>query len=173
VLKGDVDSYALIVERYETKLLRYAGYLLKDPDQAADAVQEAFIKAYINLRSFNLNKQFSSWIYRITHNEAMNLVKKHKKTFSFSDLDINNDTLAVNYAYGANLDKMFLKKEVQGCLQKLHVKYQEVVVLYYFQNQSYEEISDILHIPKSTVGVRINRAKKLLKTACEAKGVNI
>ena len=79
VLKGDKEMYAVLVERYEARLLRYAMYLLKDYDIATDAVQDTFIKAYINLFSFHLNKSFSSWIYRILHNESMNLSKKTRK----------------------------------------------------------------------------------------------
>ena len=79
VLSGDVDAYSLIVERYESKLMRYATYILKDYDVASDITQEAFIKAYINLHSFKLDKQFSPWIYRILHNGAMNFIKRNKK----------------------------------------------------------------------------------------------
>lgn len=172
VLKGDSDSYTFIVERYEAKLLRYAYFLIKDHDKAADIVQETFIKAYINLRSFHLNKQFSSWIYRIAHNETINVIKKHKKTSTFSELDITGDDFAVDYSFGKAIDKMFLKQEVRQCIKSLDAKYSEVVALYYFENLTYNEISDILHIPASTVGVRIGRAKKILKEVCTKKGVN-
>jgi RNA polymerase sigma-70 factor (ECF subfamily) len=173
VLGGDKDSYSQIVERYESKLLRYVTYLIKDYDQAADVVQDTFIKAYINLRSFKLNKQFSSWIYRIAHNETINAIKKSAKTSTFSELDITGDSFAVSYSFGNAIDKMFLKKEVQQCLKTLDVKYSEVILLYFFENLSYEEISDILRIPTSTVGVRISRAKKILKIACTGKGVEL
>ena len=173
VLGEDKDSYSQIVERYETKLLRYVIYLIKDYDQAADIVQDTFIKAYINLRSFNPKKVFSSWLYRIAHNEAMNAIKKAKKTSTFSELEISGDHFAVEFAGAHNLDKMFLKQEVQECLKTLDVKYSEVIALYFFEHMSYEAISDVLHIPSSTVGVRINRAKKILKAACQGRGVKL
>jgi RNA polymerase sigma-70 factor (ECF subfamily) len=173
VLGGDKDSFSQIVERYEAKLLRYIVYLIKDPDQAADILQDTFIKAYINLRSFRLNKQFSSWIYRIAHNETINAIKKSGKTSTFSDLNISGDDFAVDFSFGKAMDKMFLKKEVQRCLKTLNVKYSEVILLYFFENLSYQEISDILRIPTSTVGVRIGRAKKILKAACMGAGVKL
>jgi len=173
VLGGDKDRYVQIVERYEVKLLRYISFLIRDYDQAADILQDTFIKAYINLRSFRLNKKFSSWIYRIAHNEAINSIKKSAKTVNFSKLDINDDSFAVDFSGAHVIDEMFLKKEVRQCLKMLDVKYNEVIVLYFFENLSYDEISDILHIPSSTVGVRINRAKKILKAACSGRGVRL
>lgn len=170
VLKGDKDMYAVLVERYEAKLLRYATYLVEDYDAASDIVQEAFIKTYVNLKGFNTGKSFSSWVYRITHNEAMNAIKKNKKTATFTQLEKDEDDFFVDSKFAENIDKIFLKKEVQDCVKSLELKYQEVIALYFFEHLSYEQISDVLRIPKSTVGVRINRAKKLLKEVCSRKG---
>jgi RNA polymerase sigma-70 factor, ECF subfamily len=172
VQKGDKDMYALIVERFELKLLRYAIYLLKDDDIAADVVQDSFIKAYINLQSFNVNKKFSSWIYRIVHNEAMNFIKRNKKQHSFSDLETEEDEILADYDLEHTVDKGLMKKSVQKCLKNIDIKYQEIIGLYYFEGLKYEDISDILHIPTSTVGVRINRARKILKQVCQNQGVS-
>jgi RNA polymerase sigma-70 factor (ECF subfamily) len=169
---GDKDMYAVVVERYEQKLLRYAIYLLKDHDVAADIVQDTFIKAYINLQSFDVNKKFSSWIYRITHNEAMNHIKRYKKSFSFSDMQKDGDDFLADYTLEKVVDKNLMKASVQKCLKVVDIKYQEIIGLYYFEGLKYEEISDILHIPTSTVGVRINRARKILKDICESQGVS-
>lgn len=166
VIDGDKEKYSILIERYEAKLIRYAQFLLKDYDNALDVVQEAFIKAYINLNSFNRSKSFSSWIYRITHNEAINFINKSKKSHSLSSLDKDEDEFYFENDFDEHLDKLFLKKEVKKCIAKLDIKYQEVIVLFYFERLSYEQISDILHIPKSTVGVRANRAKTSLKEIC-------
>ena len=77
------EAYAEIIKRYQGKLMRYAKYLVSDDERASDAVQDAFIKAYINLNSFDTKRKFSSWIYRIVHNETMNLMNKHKKEKPF------------------------------------------------------------------------------------------
>jgi len=76
---NDKEVFAIVIERYEDKLLRYAKHLVTDEHKAVDIVQESFIKAYINLNSFSTTKKFSSWIYRIVHNQAMNVVKKYNK----------------------------------------------------------------------------------------------
>jgi len=171
ILDGDKDMYAHIVERYENKLLRYATYLLKDYDVASDAVQETFIKAYINLRNYNLNKRFSPWVYRILHNEAMNIIKRNKKTTTINSVNEINDDFMIKFSADKSIDRKILHKNVHECLRKIDIKYQEVLALTYFENLKYDEISDVLHIPTSTVGVRIKRGKEMLKRICEDSGV--
>lgn len=171
VLEGDDNKYALIVEKYEAKLMRYATYLLKDYDVASDAVQESFIKAYVNLRNFNLKKQFSPWIYRILHNEAMNVIKRSKKTMTIEAINESEDDFFVHFGTDIVMDKKMLNANVRKCLREIDIKYQEVLALTYFDNLKYDEISDILHIPSSTVGVRIKRGKEMMKQICRSKGV--
>ena len=98
------ETYAEIIKRYQKKLMRYATYLLNDDDKAADVVQESFIKAYENLNSFNSNKKFSSWIYRIVHNQAINLINKHKKETPMLD---NFD-----FDSGVNVEEEYTKGEI-------------------------------------------------------------
>ncbi len=159
------ELYAQIIKRYEDKLIRYAEYLIGDHDKASDAVQDSFIKAYINLNGFDVKKKFSSWIYRIVHNEALNLIDKHRKTVKL-DPDIDFDS-------GLNIEDAYIKEELVAhahtCLQEIDVIYREPLSLYYIENKSYEEISDILRLPMGTVAVRINRAKAILKKLCQKK----
>ena len=163
VTKKDKELYSEIVKRYEEKLLRYAGYLVSDSHLAADIVQESFIKAYINLNGFDRKKKFSSWIYRIVHNEAMNAVKKQKKHSPiYENIDLDS---------GINLEDKIIIKEMKGkthkCLSRMPVIYKEPLSLFYLEEKSYEEISDILRIPIGTVGTRVNRAKILMKKICQ------
>lgn len=171
ITEGDNDMYTVIMDRYKDKLLRYATYILKDYDVASDAVQETFIKAYINLRSFNISKQFSPWIYRILHNEAMNVIKRSKKTISIGAADEVNDNFLIHFSTDKKIDKALLDSNVRKCINKIDIKYQEVIALSYFENLKYNEISDILHIPTSTVGIRIKRGKAILKKICQNNGV--
>ncbi len=163
VRNQDQELYRYLIDRYQAKLLRYALYLTADDDQAADVVQEAFIKAFVNLQSFNTKKKFSSWLYRITHNEAMNILNRHKQ-----ELPILKD---IDFASDIDLEDDFIKKELEGraqrCLAQMPVIYKEVLTLYYLEEQSYEEISDILRIAIGTVGTRLNRAKILMKKLCQ------
>jgi RNA polymerase sigma-70 factor, ECF subfamily len=163
VRSDDRDLYAIIIDRYKDKLLRYATNLVHDNDRASHIVQDSMVKAYINLNGFNTKKKFSSWIYRIVHNEAMNVLKKYKNEVSIlDDFDFESDQDVV---------KDFEQKEmivhVEKCLKSIPLIYSEPLSLYYLDDKSYEEISDILRIPMGTVATRISRAKKLMKNICQ------
>ena len=163
VRSSDQELYAVIMERYQNKLLRYATALTKDEQRAVDVVQEAFIKAFINLEGFNTQKKFSSWIYRIVHNEALNIVKKYQKEIELSD--------DIDFVGNEDTERDFEQKEMMAllekCLASIPLLYSEPLVLYYIEEKSYEEISDILRIPMGTVATRIRRAKILMKHICQ------
>src|SRR3989344_4369418 len=90
VQNGDDDAFATLIDRYEHKLIRYAHrFLFYDRDSVEDVVQEVFIKVYVNVESFDATRKFSSWIYRIAHNELIDTVKKNReRPLSFFDPDI-------------------------------------------------------------------------------------
>jgi RNA polymerase sigma-70 factor (ECF subfamily) len=162
VRTSNQDLYSVIIDRYQKKLVRYVSNLIKNEDKAIDVVQESFIKAYVNLNNFNTDKKFSSWIYRIAHNQAINLAKKYQKeTPLLEDWDFKSDD---------DIEKDFEEKEiiekVEKCLKNIPLLYSEPLSLYYIDEKSYEEISDILRIPMGTVATRINRAKKIMKNIC-------
>lgn len=159
----DKEVYAEIIKRYQAKLMRYASYIMRDEHMSADVVQESFIKAYINLNGFNTRKKFSSWIYRIVHNEAMNALNKHKRQRPIDD--------QFEFDSGVNLEDKFIRNELisqaHRCLEQMPIIYREPISLFYLENKSYEEISDILRIPIGTVGTRVNRAKGIMKKICQ------
>ncbi len=160
---SDQELYAILVERYQHKLLRYAQNLIHDEHKATDVVQESFIKAFINLQGFDTKKKFSSWIYRIVHNEAMNSIRKHQKEISLPE--------DFEFASSENIEADFEQQEivdaVQTRLKELPIIYAEPLALRYLEEKTYEEISDILHLPMGTVATRINRAKNLMKHLCQ------
>ena len=165
VQNGDGEAYGALIERYQDKLTRYARKFLFDADDAKDIVQDVFIKAYENIQSFETTRRFSPWIYRIAHNEFVNALKKRKSQHIAFDFDV--DTLFPNLAAPEETDSAALERDmratVEKYLEKLDVKYREPLILYYLEEMGYKEISDILQIPTSTVGVRLARANKSQK----------
>lgn len=163
IRSNDPELYAVIIERYKNRLLRYVGSLVIDENIASHIVQDTFIKGYINLNGFNIKKKFSSWIYRIAHNETINAIKKYQK-----EVPILDD---FDFESGEDITKDFEKREtvaqVEKCLREMPIIYREPLSLYYIDEKSYEEISDILKIPMGTVAIRISRAKKLMKHLCQ------
>lgn len=165
VQKGETEKFGEIVGRYEKKLYWYIKGLVNQKDEEVeDLLQEVFIGAYENIREFDTKKKFSSWIYRIAHNKAIDFFRK--KRVKIADIDIGEwDELfeAGNKLFEEIEIELEEKKKLGRIIGQLEVKYKEVVLLYFFEDKSYEEISDILQIPSSNVGVMLFRAKKQLK----------
>lgn len=164
VQQGDIQSFGLLVERYEEKMMRYARKFLFGYQDREDQVQEVFLKAYTNIQSFDHNRLFSTWLYRIAHNEFINAIKKKgREPFPFLD----PDTLFPHPISRDNPHKDLSERETKEMLDKildrLDAKYREPLVLYYFEDLDYQKISEIMRIPVSTVGVRLARGKALLK----------
>jgi RNA polymerase sigma-70 factor (ECF subfamily) len=162
IQENNGKSFEELIDRFEKPLLRYAFRLSGDMDMSEDIIQESFISAYKNINSFDASRKFSSWIYRITHNFAINNIKKNSKTIPFENDQIKDDRNRISEK-SLEIDLEKDKKMLESNLNLLSVKYKEIIVLRYFEDKSYEEISDICHIPISTVGVRISRGLKILK----------
>ena len=165
VQNGEAEAFGELVERYQGKLMRYARKFLLESDDAQDIVQDIFIKTYENMQSFDASRRFSPWIYRIAHNEFVNALKKRSASHTVFTFDI--DTLFPHLAAPETADSASLERDVrqtlEGHLDKLGAKYREPLILYYLEGMDYKEISEILQIPVSTVGVRLARARGMLK----------
>lgn len=163
VQSQDQEFYFVIVDRYKDKLSRYVGSIIKNQAKTKDIVQETFIKAFINLRSFDKSKKFSSWIYRIAHNEALNILKKNYKEVPFEeDFDIKSEEDII-----LDFEKKEMYIKIEKCMYDMPLIYREPLNLYFLEEKSYEEISDIIRVPMGTVATRINRAKILMKKICQ------
>ena len=167
VQAGKVDCFGILIERYEEKIKRYARKFLADHEDINDTLQDIFLKAYENIESFDRKRKFSTWLYRIAHNELVNTLKKKKKSLPLFDLDVFLPFSLHDRTLEENIDKKEIGQIIDKCLDKLAPKYREPVILYYFENLSYQEIADVLEIPLSTVGIRIKRAKEKMKKICE------
>lgn len=162
IRKNNPELYGEIIKRYEVKLTHYLRKFIRDADELEDVLQEVFIKAYRNLYGFDVAKKFSPWIYRLAHNEAINQIKKYKKE-SFSLDEKEWEIIDEKIDIIGKIDAEFNKIKIKEAMTKLDAKYRDPLVLYFFEQRSYEEISDILRVPVSTVGILIMRGKNKLK----------
>jgi RNA polymerase sigma-70 factor (ECF subfamily) len=169
VRNHDQEAYGEIVDRYQEKLIRYVFQLLQDEHKAQDVVQDTLIKAFVNLRSFNSRKKFSSWIYRIAHNESINYLKKYKKEVKIKSEGWFERIVDDNGNVEKEFEKKELRENIRKSVKKLPINYRSVVTLHYFEDKSYEEISDILRIPIGTVGTWLGRSKKVLAKMLKGK----
>ncbi len=164
VQRGDTEAFGVLVERYEPKMRRYARRFLFGYDDAKDVVQDVFLRAYVAINSFDASARFSPWLYRIAHNLFINTIKKRgKEPLPLLDFDGFFPHLGSPPTPHDELEEAETRAALETKLGALDPKYREPLVLYYYEGLSYDQIADVLHLPQSTVGVRINRAKQQLK----------
>jgi RNA polymerase sigma-70 factor (ECF subfamily) len=168
------DYFLYLVQRYEAKLARYihriTGFGKEDIE---DLLQEIFLKIYLNLNDFDTNLNFSSWAYRITHNEAVNCLKKNSKRKTVSLETDEEDIVSLIEVLKSDVDipketaQKELAEKVRGIIYSMPEKYRDALVLRFLEDKDYSEISDILKKPIGTVSVLINRAKEYFKKLAE------
>jgi len=165
VQQGEVDVFVFLVKRYEEKISRYCRRFIQS-EEIDDIIQTVFIKAFININSFKVELKFSTWIYRICHNEIINFLKK-KKTLPLFDFDIFLPYHPKHQTIREDLEdkvaNQTLITQLDNHLSELPTKYKEALLLFYFEGLSYKEISQIVKAPVATIGARISRAKKILQ----------
>lgn len=175
IQSGKIEFFGILIERYEDKIQRYSRKFLSDQEDINDVLQDIFIKVYKNIQSFDAKRKFSSWLYRIAHNELINALKKRKKNpLPLFDLDIFfPQYFHSNNSFNQQMERQGIREIIDKCLDKLELKYREPIILYYFEELSYKEISDVMQIPISTIGIRIKRAKETMRQICKKLGYNL
>lgn len=165
----DKNAFNPLVEKYSEKIRRYIARVIGNWDEAEDLTQDVFTKAYENINSFNPKLKFSSWLYRIAHNESVNFIKKHYRfrQVEFKE-EIKNKLLVDENILDKILDKDNAKLINKG-LYQLKTSDREILELYYFENKKYLEIADILEMSVNSVGPKIKRAKDKLKKILKEK----
>ncbi len=158
------DDFVYIVDKYKEKLASYIKRLTNaSTEDVEDTLQEVFIKVYLNLNDFDENLKFSSWIYRITHNQVISRHRKLKARPEGYAVGIDDklaNSLMAEADIKGQVDNRILQKTINSVLNKINEKYRDVLVLKFLEEQSYQEISDILKKPLGTIASLINRAKQ-------------
>ena len=162
-LENDRDAAGALVDRYQQRLFNVALRMLGNVQDAEDVTQTVFLNAFHRLRSYDPRFKFFSWIYRMTLNESLNMLKRRKPTAPLEDdLDILEP--------GAADDRTEAEDRVGRALLGLTPNDRAVVVLRHFVSFSYQEIADVLEIPVQTVKSRLFTARERLRLAL-AEGV--
>lgn len=175
----DTSAFTELVLRYEAKLLRYIKRLgIRNAEDGEDVLQDIFIKVYKNLNGYDSTLSFSSWIYRIAHNEAISFYRKKTVRPEGHQLADSDDVLMwlpadTDTTAERLFDVAVNASVVQTALSTLEAKYRDPLILRYFEHKEYDEISDILKIPIGSVGTLIHRGKKQLQDAIEPDQITI
>jgi len=164
---SDRDQFLYLVERYKGRLLSYIRRLTSaSQEDAEDILQEVFIKAYLNLNGFKPDLKFSSWIYRITHNQVISQhrrLKARPEGYLTTLEDGAVQTLVAETDIISELDIQMTKEKIASALVHLPEKYREIIILRFFEERDYQEISDIIKKPLGTVASLLSKAKIALK----------
>ena len=156
-LEGQRDAASGLVDRYQKRLFNVALRMLDNVQDAEDVTQTVFLNAFLELRTYNPRYKFFSWIYRMTVNESLNMLKRRKPTVTLDDeFDIR--------APGAAPDRAAeVQDRVEKALMSLKPDDRAVVVLRHFVSFSYQEIADVLEVPVRTVKSRLYTARERLR----------
>lgn len=160
--KGDPLAFEAIVIRYQDRIYSLCRYLLRDPRDAQDAAQDAFLKSYKALKDFRPESSLYTWIYRIAVTTCLDYQRKLRRESP------RNEPLAEDLPSDAPFpDQLYESREstevIQGALQKLPEKLRAAIVLREMEGLSYEEIAEVLHTSVGTVKSRISRAREDLR----------
>lgn len=169
-MNGNLDAFDELIEKYQKTAYNIALRMLKNPDDAMDISQEAFIKVYKSIKTFNFESAFSTWLYRIVTNTCLDFLrKKNANVYSIDnpiqtdDGEIERDIPDSSDGPEEALEKKLTKELVNNAINKLDENHRIVIILRDIQGFSYEEISNILDCSIGTVKSRINRARNNLK----------
>ena len=167
-LRGDRKALAKVVEKYQKPLFNAAYRILGNPEDAADATQAAFLKAFEHLDSFDPKYKFFSWIYRIAVNESINQLKRNRQHEPLPE-----SAVAAERGPYSTAEDGDLKHWIQDGLMALSDEYRTVIVLRHYSDFSYREISDMLKIPEKTVKSRLYSARQSMKERLLANGIQL
>ena len=165
-LAGDRAAFAELVRRYERPLFNVALRTLGDREEARDATQSAFVKAWVHLATFDRQRRFFSWLYRITLNESLNRLRGRRPAAPLDERLVDSQRTPVECAERAER-----ARRLERAMAQLTHSQREVLVLRHWLDLSYDEIADALQVPAKTVKSRLFSARTRLAELLRALGV--
>ncbi len=170
----DEAMFVELVDRYEAKLRRYVCRIASFPDEEVEEIlQDVFLSVWKNLRGFDPQIKFSSWIYRIAHNQTISLFRKFKTRGRDQESELTPELfLPTAENFVTDIDSKIDACLVQTALEEMPSKYREVLILRFFEDLSYDEISDVLRCSVGTVSTLVARARKKFRAIAETLNIS-
>ena len=163
IVSGQKELFRLLVKRHEQAVYGMGMSFFRNSEDAADFTQEVFLKTFRNLSRFEGRSRFSTWLYKITYNTAINSVTRKKEYHSLVEDEIAGD----NDTPERKLLKGLARDAVQEAITELPERFRICVDLFFFYDRSYQEIEAITGYPVNTIKSHVFRAKKLLREKLE------
>jgi len=178
-LAGSQDAFREVVLRFERPVYSLIVRMVQDPSTAEDLAQEAFVKAYRSLHTYDASRKLSSWLFKIAHNTTIDHLRRHvPDTVSLeapqdeegrgglaavlSDASVEDPAAAA--------ERRDMARSLERAISRLRTEYREAVVLFYLEGATYQEICDVTGLPLGTVKTNLHRARKELAAEMSALG---
>lgn len=173
---GNQEAFKMLMDKYQTPLQFHVFKMVKDREQGEDLVQEAFMKAFKNLSSYNTDYAFSTWIYRITTNHTIDYLRKKKlqttsidEPLKTKDGELSMELPDHSHLADRDIQRKQRKKIITKAIENLPEKYRQVIEMRHLEELSYQEISEQLDLPLGTVKAHIFRAREMLYKSLKDK----
>jgi len=169
-LKGDVQSFELIVRNYHMMVYTLAYRVLKSKEEAEELAQDVFMKVYSSLHKFSRKSKLSTWIYRITYNTSINKFKSQKRNIDTIEID-NSIEYNISYSPNAHHDVSVEEKRkiINDSILKLSETERIIITLYYYEELPVKEIAEIVGISSQNVKVKLYRSRQKLMVELKDK----
>lgn len=174
VLRGDQESFGELVERYQGRLVNYLYRLLRDTAEAHDLAQDVFLKVYQALDRYDPKYKFSTWLFRVAQNAAIDQIRKRRLQLVSIDRASTDGTSDRTWEFPsgdpgpyADLRNRERGDAIQEAIERLPWQYRELIILRHFGELSYEEIATLKEMPLGTVKNKLFRGRQLLKEELE------
>jgi RNA polymerase sigma-70 factor (ECF subfamily) len=161
VLNGNISAYSYLVNKYKNMAFTVAIKIVRNREDAEEIAQDAFLKAFRSLKNFKKESNFSTWIYRIVHNTAVSKIRKKQLETVFYESSDLDDFIIEDTETGLNsLETEEQKRFINAALDKLPGDEALIITLYYLNESSVDEISQITGLTRANVKIKLFRARK-------------
>lgn len=163
IIEGDMHAFSVLVDRYKDLVYTVTIRMLKHKEEAEEVAQDTFVKMYKSLNRFKGDSKFSTWLYRIAYNSCLDRIKKNRK--HLKDVEINDITAHEVKTIDNALENMQQKEQAEAilqCIEQLPSQDSMMLTLYYYEDLSLKELSEIMGISANSVKVKMFRCRKKL-----------
>ena len=170
IIEGNTNAFSVLVNQYKDLVFTLSYKMLKNKEEAEEVSQDTFVKAFNSLNKFKGESKFSTWIYKITYNTCLDRLKKSKKETSILYIDdfSEHQVKAIENVLDT-IDENERNQKIQECLLLLPSEEAFLLTLYYFDNQSIEEIAKVIDCNSNNVKIKLFRSRKKLASILKAQ----
>jgi len=176
-ITGGEASFEELVRRYQRPIAGYVYRMLNDYEASLDVVQEVFIKVFNSLDRYSTDYKFSTWLYRIAHNAAIDHLRRNSMNAQSIETENADGTYQIEFMSPhptpeQDRERSEWRKEIENVVKKLPAAYRELILLRHSRDLSYDEIADVTGLPLGTVKNRLFRAREMMRGLLLERGID-